>query len=443
MRRDHLGVGAAVARQQPRALELQRERRQRVREHVVHVAREPAALGQRGGLGVRRARLAQLLDQRLGLVAAGAQLAHQPHDQEPRDDREQQPADLVAGLVDDRARIATTSPPSANALMRRAGQRGSRIAAMITTIVDGRRSRRPPAARRSARARRRRPARGPTSRRAPARRGARHAQPRRRPRAATSASVTSRPSPCRPGVGSVANDRRRTIAIATGRSDAAAGARQYGGCASLTQRHGRARRRACHRRAGGTRLHPRVEAQVRPVAPMTRRRSRSDPVGHDHELLDAATPPRPTAIEVRGLRKAYGARAGARRRRPHGPPRRGARPARPQRRRQDHARRDPRGPPRRRRGRRSACSATTPRSASARSASASASCCRRRGSTRTSPSREAVELYGAAYPNPRPVDEVLELVGLGRAARRRAPRRSPAASAAGSTSRSASPATPS
>ena len=46
-RRDDLGVGVAVARQQPRALELQRQRRQGVREHVVHVAREPAALGQR------------------------------------------------------------------------------------------------------------------------------------------------------------------------------------------------------------------------------------------------------------------------------------------------------------------------------------------------------------------------------------------------------------
>ena len=70
MRVDDLRVGAAVAGEQPRALELQRERRQRVREHVVHVARDAAALGQRGRLGVRGARLAQLLDQRLGLVAA-------------------------------------------------------------------------------------------------------------------------------------------------------------------------------------------------------------------------------------------------------------------------------------------------------------------------------------------------------------------------------------
>ena len=57
--------------------------------------------------------------------------------------------------------------------------------------------------------------------------------------------------------------------------------------------------------------------------------------------------------------------------------------------------------------------------------------------------REAVELYSAAYPHPRPADEVLELVGLDDRARRPRRRRSPAASAAGSTSRSASPATPS
>ncbi len=57
--------------------------------------------------------------------------------------------------------------------------------------------------------------------------------------------------------------------------------------------------------------------------------------------------------------------------------------------------------------------------------------------------REAVELYGAAYPAPSPADEVLELVGLADRRRTPAPRRSPAASAAGWTSRSASPATPS
>ena len=38
-------VGAAVDGEQARALELQRERRERVGEHVVHLAREPCALG--------------------------------------------------------------------------------------------------------------------------------------------------------------------------------------------------------------------------------------------------------------------------------------------------------------------------------------------------------------------------------------------------------------
>ena len=56
--------------------------------------------------------------------------------------------------------------------------------------------------------------------------------------------------------------------------------------------------------------------------------------------------------------------------------------------------------------------------------------------------REAVELYGAAYPAPSPADAVLELVGLAERATP-APPRSPAASAAAWTSRSASPATPS
>ena len=132
-RGDDLGVGVAVARQQPRALELQRERRQRVGEHVVHVAREPAALGDRGLAGGLRARLAQLLDERLGAVAVGAQPAHQPHDHEPRDDREQQPADVGAGLVahdggggdDAGQRQARDGEP---------GPSGSRAAAITTTM---------------------------------------------------------------------------------------------------------------------------------------------------------------------------------------------------------------------------------------------------------------------------------------------------------------------
>ena len=67
---------------------------------------------------------------------------------------------------------------------------------------------------------------------------------------------------------------------------------------------------------------------------------------------------KPTAIQrstadpaIRGVRKAYGDAARARRRGPDVAPRRGARAARPQRRRQDDPGRDPRGPPPRRRRR--------------------------------------------------------------------------------------------
>ena len=56
--------------------------------------------------------------------------------------------------------------------------------------------------------------------------------------------------------------------------------------------------------------------------------------------------------------------------------------------------------------------------------------------------REAIELYGAAYPHPRPARELLELVGLGGPRASTAPPTSPAASGGGSTSRSASSATP-
>ena len=149
---------------------------------------------------------------------------------------------------------------------------------------------------------------------------------------------------------------------------------------------------------------------------------------HDHELTRSrrrgtpATAAEEPAVEVRGLRKAYGDAAGARRRRP---------------RRSAAARCSPLLGPngagkttlveileghRTRRRRRGPRARLRPRaSASARSASASASCCRRPGSTRRSRVREAVELYSAAYPNPRPADEVLELVGLADRADDRAP----------------------
>ena len=112
----------------------------------------------------------------------------------------------------------------------------------------------------------------------------------------------------------------------------------------------------------------------------------ADAVGHDHELTRSRLRrPRPPS-EVRGLRKAYGERAGARRRRPDR--RAAARCSRCS---------APTAPARRRSSRSSRATARAdagdvsrarprPRaSASARSASGSASCCRRPGSTRRSP----------------------------------------------------------
>ncbi len=165
-------------------------------------------------------------------------------------------------------------------------------------------------------------------------------------------------------------------------------------------------------------------------APMTRRPAETDAFEHDDGFTrtpsGSAAPPQ----ELRGADR-------PRRRGPHRGPRRGARAARTQRRRQDDDGGDPRRPPQGRRRPASRCSATTPASASAASASASGSCSRKPGWTRRSRWREAIELYGAAYPSPRPAHELLELVGLERSRRRTAPPTSPAASAAAWTSRSA------
>ncbi len=69
-RRDHLGVDVAVERQQARPLELHRERRERVGEHVVELARDPAALVERRRLVARQPRPLLLVEQflRLDLV---------------------------------------------------------------------------------------------------------------------------------------------------------------------------------------------------------------------------------------------------------------------------------------------------------------------------------------------------------------------------------------
>ena len=121
---DHVRVGIAVARQQSRALELQGERGERVREHVVQLAGDAAALGQRGGLGVRGARIAQLLD-------VLPEPPDQPHDQEPRQDENRIPA-ITAGLVPSAIWIAT-SPTTVPPQTRIAASRSSRMPPIAIT----------------------------------------------------------------------------------------------------------------------------------------------------------------------------------------------------------------------------------------------------------------------------------------------------------------------
>ena len=103
-----------------------------------------------------------------------------------------------------------------------------------------------------------------------------------------------------------------------------------------------------------------------------------------------ALPPRPegekSAVVCRGLVKKYErGPVRARRARPRGARRRVLRPARPERRRQDHHRRDPRGSPRPDGGRRRGARACAGRPTSVRCASASACRCRRRTCRTASP----------------------------------------------------------
>jgi hypothetical protein len=77
-----VGVDAAVVGEQAGALELERQRRERVGEDVVHLAREATALGGRGGAGLGRLRDLE------GEVL----LTHPPHlahDEEPGDRADQ------------------------------------------------------------------------------------------------------------------------------------------------------------------------------------------------------------------------------------------------------------------------------------------------------------------------------------------------------------------
>ena len=120
------------------------------------------------------------------------------------------------------------------------------------------------------------------------------------------------------------------------------------------------------------------------------------------------------ALRCRGLVKRYARRHRRRRPRPRGAPRRVLRPARAQRRGQDHDHRDPRGPAgagRRRGG--GARPALGPRRARS-CASGSASSCRRRSSARSSRSGDSFGCSAPSTQRGRAVDEVLRPRGARR-----------------------------
>ena len=155
-------------------------------------------------------------------------------------------------------------------------------------------------------------------------------------------------------------------------------------------------------------------------APMTRRRRDADAVRHD----DGFTRRRPGPRPAQGLRRAAPRSTAWTSRWRAARCSRCSGPTAPARRRWSRSSKATAAPT----PARSPCSATTPASASGRSARGSGSCCRRRGLDPAIKVREAIELYGAAYPHPRPAGELLELVGLGDRADvpRRGPLRRPA-----------------
>ena len=117
-------------------------------------------------------------------------------------------------------------------------------------------------------------------------------------------------------------------------------------------------------------------------------------------------------IDIRGLRKSYGDVEAVRGIDLHVDRGRGLRAARPQRRRQDDDRRDPRGLPRADGGRGRGPRPRSRRSGAPTSRTGSASSCSRPASTPTSRSPRPSTLYAGYYPRRGPLDEVIELVGL-------------------------------
>ena len=105
---DELGV--VVGRgAQSRTLELEREPRERVREHVVHFTREALALAEHGGPRLRFASLLELAQKALGLLLAFGESPGEPRDDVEGDDAEflqqrTEDALVLAGDLGDRQR---------------------------------------------------------------------------------------------------------------------------------------------------------------------------------------------------------------------------------------------------------------------------------------------------------------------------------------------------
>src|SRR5260370_41651052 len=86
-RLDQLGIGVG-RRAQSRSLELERESRERMREHVVHLAREPLALAEHGRLCLRFACLLELAHKALSPLLIVGESCGEPRDDVERDDTE-------------------------------------------------------------------------------------------------------------------------------------------------------------------------------------------------------------------------------------------------------------------------------------------------------------------------------------------------------------------
>ena len=235
---------------------------------------------------------------------------------------------------------------------------------------------------------------------------------------------------------------------------AAAGPRDRWELAQVHARNGRRLARGRHRREGGSghRVSTHGWSAGSTRAPMTER-ARGRSLSHDHERPRSRRGrPRPSGRSADGTRRSASAAcarptAASRRRSTASTStvRRGEVLALlgPERRRQDHARRDPRGPPHAPTPARSRVLGFDPAKRERAFRDRIGIVLQEEGLDPTLTVREAVELYSAAYPRPARRRRGARAGRPRPTARTSARRRCPAASAAGSTSRSASPATPS